>query len=146
MQQKGATLEGGCLQETPPPTQCKALTSQASYKAIFGISKPNFTVKQSQNKKSDTGQGQEVSTDASHQNQQTKTRNEHKSYGQTKKHAAQKKNKQTRRRNPNTALLHTQLLRKTEDCYGTKHAQTQTHTHAIILHSPSHVPWLGPPV
>lgn len=57
MQQKGATLEGGCLQETPPPTQCKALTSQASYKAIFGISKPNFTVKQSQNKKSDTEQG-----------------------------------------------------------------------------------------
>lgn len=54
---KKVQLSKGVSARDSPPTQCKALTSQASYKAILGISKPKFTVKQSQNEKLDTGQG-----------------------------------------------------------------------------------------
>lgn len=88
---KKVQLSKGVSARDSPPTQCKALTSQASYKAILGISKPKFTVKQSQNKK--IGHWARLGSvyRPLSPNQQTKTRNEHKSYAQTKKHAAQKK-------------------------------------------------------
>lgn len=78
---KKVQLTKGASTRDSSPTQCKALTSQASYKAVFWTSKPKFTFKQ--------GVVAKVRVDPFHQISKPGQHNI-KAMGKTKKHAAQK--------------------------------------------------------